>query len=196
MPYWCARCIARCCERTMYRILAANSSAKERRNQAQRRRYVRPQLCATGPNQLWSWDISKLALADGGYVNLYTIEDVFSRYVVGWMVAPSESATLACQLVETSAHRQQLRPGQLTLHADRGSVMTSELLTRLLRRLEITQTHSRAARNTVLAAAFDRHPERFVHGLPTAPALPDAVWINPPSPEPQPLGQDQKEPLQ
>ncbi len=255
-----------CSERTMYRILAANSSTKERRNQAQRRRYVRPQLCATGPNQLWSWDISKLALADGGSVNLYAIEDVYSRYVVGWMVAHSESAALACQLVETSAQRQRLGPGQLTLHADRGSVMTSELLTQLLQRLGITQTHSRprisddnpfseslfktlkyhpgyparfddcaaaqaycaalfawynahhkhsgltylspaqvhlghaaehrAARNTVLAAAFDRHPERFVHGLPTTPALPDAVWINPPSPEPQPLGQDQKEPLQ
>lgn len=255
-----------CSERTMYRILAANSSTKERRNQAQRRRYVRPQLCATGPNQLWSWDISKLALADGSSVNLYAIEDVYSRYVVGWMVAHSESAALACQLVETSAQRQRLRPGQLTLHADRGSVMTSELLTQLLQRLGITQTHSRprisddnpfseslfktlkyhpgyparfddcaaaqaycaaffawynahhkhsgltylspaqvhlghaaehrAARNTVLAAAFDRHPERFVHGLPTTPALPDAVWINPPSPEPQPLGQDQKEPLQ
>lgn len=85
-----------CCERTMYRILAANASTKERRNQAQRRRYVRPQLCATGPNQLWSWDISKLALGQGRHTNLYVIEDVYSRFVVGWMVAPREYAPLAC----------------------------------------------------------------------------------------------------
>ena len=132
-----------CCERTMYRILTANCAVRERRDQAQRRRYVRPQLCATGPNELWSWDISKLALEQGGHTNLYTIEDVYSRYVVGWMVAPKEYAPLACQLVTETTKRQKIRPGQLTLHADRGSVMTSEPLSHLLIRLGIIQTHSR-----------------------------------------------------
>jgi putative transposase len=132
-----------CSERTMYRILAANQEAKERRAQAQRRRYAPPQLCAQGPNELWSWDISKLALVNGGHVSLYAIEDVYSRYVVGWMVAQRESASLACELVSETVKRQTIQPGQMTLHADRGSVMISDLLTSLLLRLGILQTHSR-----------------------------------------------------
>lgn len=132
-----------CSERTMYRILGADCQTRERRHQAQRRRYARPELCATGPNQLWSWDISKLRLSDDQHANLYTIEDVYSRYVVGWMVAQSESAELACQLVSATAKRQGIGPGKLTLHADRGSVMTSDLLTQLLLTLGILQTHSR-----------------------------------------------------
>lgn len=132
-----------CSERTMYRILASHQEVKERRAQAQRRRYALPQLCAQGPKQLWSWDISKLALCDGGHVSLYAIEDVYSRFVVGWMVAPRESAALACELVSQTAKRQAIQPGQLTLHADRGSVMISDLLTALLLQLGILQTHSR-----------------------------------------------------
>ncbi len=182
------------------------------------------------------------------------------------MVAPREYAPLACQLVAETAQRQAIGPGQLTLHADRGSVMTSEPLTNLLIRLGIIQTHSRPrisddnpfseslfktlkyhpgypgrfqdcdqarawcapffawyntehkhsgllylspaqvhqgqaaqrreARSVVLAGAFARHPERFVHGVPVLKKLPDAVWINPPSPETSATGQQSKEDLQ
>lgn len=132
-----------CSARTMYRILWQHAEVKERRAQAQRRRYARPELCAHSPNQLWSWDISKLPLVGGGHVNLYAIEDVYSRYVVGWMVAPQESALLSCELVSKTLDRQAIVPEKLVLHADRGSVMTSDLLTALLQKRGVKKTHSR-----------------------------------------------------
>lgn len=132
-----------CSERTMYRILSQHAEVRERRAQAQHRRYARPELCAHGPKQLWSWDISDLPLLGGGHVHLYAIEDVYSRYVVGWMVAARETATQACELLSQTLRRQGIQSGQLTLHADRGSVMTSDALTALLQQRGVKKTHSR-----------------------------------------------------
>ena len=244
-----------CSERTMYRILAAHREVRERRDQLRHPRYAAPQLLATGPNQLWSWDITKLlGPAKWTYFYLYVILDVFSRYVVGWMVAHRESAVLAERLIGETCARQGITPGELTLHADRGSSMTSTPVALLLADLGVTKTHSRphvsndnpfseaqfktlkyrpefpdcfgaivearsfcqrffpwyntehhhtglglltpadvhfgraaarvAARAAVLAAAHAARPERFVRGVPHPPALPSAVWINPPTPPP------------
>ena len=245
-----------CSERTMYRILAAHQEVRERRDQLRHPHYTAPQLLATRPNQLWSWDITKLlGPAKWTYFYLYVILDVFSRYVVGWMVAHRESAALAEKLLGATCMRQGITPGELTLHADRGSSMTSKPVAFLLADLGVTKTHSRphvsndnpfseaqfktlkyrpdfperfgaivdarafcqvffpwyntahrhsglglltphdvhyglaaqrrAARATVLTAAYAAHPERFVAGTPEPPALPTAVWINPPKLEPQ-----------
>jgi putative transposase len=240
-----------CSLRTMYRILAAAHEVRERRNQL---RHVAPtpELLATRPNEVWSWDITKLlGPAKWTYYYLYVILDIFSRYVVGWMVAHRESALLAERLIAATCAKQQIRPDQLTIHADRGSSMTSKPVALLLADLGITRTHSRphvsndnpfseaqfktlkyrpefpdrfgsveharacchpfftwyntahrhggiglltpamvhyghaesvcAQRAAVLAAAYVAHPERFVRQLPTPPALPTAVWINPPA---------------
>lgn len=133
-----------CSERTMYRVLEANQEVRERRNQAQRPTYTKPELLATKPNELWSWDITKLpGPAKWTYFYLYVILDVFSRYVVGWMVALAESAALAEQLIRETCERQGITPDQLTLHADRGSSMTSKPVAFLLSDLGVTKTHSR-----------------------------------------------------
>jgi len=133
-----------CSERTMYRILAANQEVRERRNQLRHPSYAAPELLATRPNELWSWDITKLkGPAKWIYYYLYVILDVFSRYVVGWMVAERESAALAERLIETTCERQGIAPGQLTLHADRGSSMRAKDLALLLADLGVTKTHSR-----------------------------------------------------
>jgi putative transposase len=118
-----------CSPRTMYRILdAQHGDVKERRRHVQRPTYGKPELLATGPNQLWSWDITKLkGPAKWTYFYLYVIMDVFSRCVVGWMVAHREQKTLAKRLIEQSCLKQQIGPGQLTLHADRGSSMKGAL---------------------------------------------------------------------
>ena len=101
-------------------------------------------MLATAPNELWSWDITKLmGPAKWTYFYLYVILDVFSRYVVGWMVAPRESAELARKLIEDTCRKQQIQPGQLTIHADRGSSMTSKPVAFLLADLGVTKTHSR-----------------------------------------------------
>ena len=244
-----------CSPRTMYRILAdEHGDVKERRHQVQRPHYSKPELLATGPNQLWSWDITKLkGPAKWTYFYLYVIMDVFSRCVVGWMVAHREQKTLAKRLIEQSCLKQQIGPGQLTLHADRGSSMKSKVVAQLLADLGVTKTHSRphvsndnpysesqfrtlkycpqfperfgsiqdsrsfcqdffswynkehrhsgialmtpeqvhygfadeiaSHRASVLAAAFNRHPNRFKNKIPVPDALPKAVWINPPSTE-------------
>ena len=240
-----------CSERTMYRVLTANHEVRERRAQLMHPRYEAPELLATKPNQLWSWDITKLkGPTTWSYFYLYVIIDVFSRCVVGWMLAPNESATLAEKLIEETCERHRIQPGQLTIHADRGSSMRSKLVAQLLADLGVTKTHSRPhvsndnpfseagfktlkyrpdfperfgciedaraycvdffawyngehyhsgigfqtpndvhygraqqrvdARAVVLAAAHVAHPERFVRGLPRAPSLPTAVWINKP----------------
>ncbi len=133
-----------CSTRTMHRILAENAELRERRDQLRHPAYSKPELLATAPNQLWSWDITKLlGPAKWSYYYLYVILDVFSRYVVGWMVAHRESATLAKKLIAESCARQGIEPGQLTLHADRGTSMTSKPVAFLLADLGVTKTHSR-----------------------------------------------------
>ena len=240
-----------CSERTMYRVLAANHEVRERRALLMHPRYEAPELLATALNQLWSWDITKLkGPTTWSYFYLYVIIDVFSRCVVGWMLAPHESATLAEKLIEETCERHDIKPGQLTIHADRGSSMRSKLVAQLLADLGVTKTHSRPHvsndnpfseagfktlkyrpdfperfgciedaraycvdffawyngehhhsgiglntpddvhygradqrredRARVLAAAHAAHPERFVRGVPQAPQLPTAVWINKP----------------
>lgn len=133
-----------CSVRTMYRLLAARDEVRERRRQVQRPAYAKPELLATGPNQLWSWDITKLhGPAKWTYYYLYVILDVFSRYVVGWMVAHREQKSLAVELIEATCAKQGIKPGQLTIHADRGSSMTSKPVAFLLADLGVAKTHSR-----------------------------------------------------
>ena len=133
-----------CHWRTMYRILDEYTEVRERRNQLQHPDYTKPELLATGPNQLWSWDITKLrGPAKWTYYYLYVILDVFSRYVVGWMIAERETASLARELITASCTKQGIQREQLTLHADRGSPMRSKSLALLLSDLGVTKTHSR-----------------------------------------------------
>lgn len=133
-----------CSERTMYRLLAAAQEVRERRDQTRHPSYTRPELLAIRPNELWSWDITKLlGSAKWTYFYLYVILDVFSRYVVGWMVCPRETAELAQDFIGETAAKQGIDPGTLTLHADRGSSMTSKPVVYLLADLGITRSHSR-----------------------------------------------------
>jgi putative transposase len=128
---------------TMYRILRDKGEVKERR-QRSKSQYVKPELLATGPNQLWSWDITKLLGPEKWtYFYLYVIMDVFSRYVVGWMIATRETAALAQELIAQTCRKQNIEPGQLTIHADRGSAMTSKPVAFLLADMGVTKTHSR-----------------------------------------------------
>jgi putative transposase len=243
-----------CSVRTMYRILDDAGEVRERRDQARHPHYKAPELLATGPNQVWSWDITKLlGPVKWTYFYLYVILDIFSRYVVGWMIAPHESSALAKRLIAETCEKQNVLPGQLTIHADRGASMKSKPVALLLADLGITKSHSRphvsddnpysesqfktlkyrpgfpdrfgsiqdgrafcqdffpwyncehrhsgiglltpemvhygkaqavtSQRQIVLASAFDTHPERFVHGLPVPPSLPEAAWINKPKAE-------------
>lgn len=240
-----------CSVRTMYRILAAADQVRERRDQLRHPAYSAPQLLATAPNQVWSWDITKLlGPVKWTYFYLFVVLDIFSRYVVGWMLAQRESGLLASRLIEDTCAKQMIQPDQLTLHSDRGPAMKSGLLAGLLADLGVTKTHSRPhvsndnpfsesqfrtlkyrpqfpnrfesfdhahslcqelfhwyntehhhsalglhtpenvhygraelineARQHVLLDAYQSHPERFVKGPPRSPALPAAVWINPP----------------
>lgn len=240
-----------CSVRTMYRILEAHQEVRERRNQLRHPNYKKPQLLATAPNQVWSWDITKLlGPAKWTYFYLYAIMDIFSRYTVGWMVAQRESAALAQRLIDDTCAKEAIEPGQLVIHADRGPSMTSKTVAHLMADLGVTKSHSRpytsndnpfsesqfrtmkyrpafpdrfgcvqdarifghdffhwynfehrhsgigyltpaavhhglaesitAKRNLALQQAFSANPERFVHGGPTAPTAPSAVWINPP----------------
>lgn len=241
-----------CSWRTMYRILHAHAEVRERRNHCRRPTYTAPELLATQPCQLWSWDITKLrGPAVWTYFYLYVIMDVYSRYIVGWMVMDRESATLAEEFIAETCATEAIPPDQLTLHADRGSSMMSKTVAQLLLDLGVTKTHSRphvsndnpyseaqfktlkyrptypdrfgsiqdarawvrtfvawynhehrhsgiglltpatvhcqqgevvrTARQVVLDAAYATHPERFVRHAPVPPALPTAVWINPPA---------------
>jgi len=244
--------IYRCSERTMYRILTEENEVRERRDQSRRPIYTKPELLATRPNELWSWDITKLLGPEKWtYFHLYVVLDVFSRYVVGWMIATHESAALAQELFRSTCARQSILPETLTIHADRGTSMTSKPVALLLADLGVTKTHSRpyvsndnpfseacfktlkyrpgfperfgcledarrfcaelfpwynvehhhgglamltphdvhhgladakrAQRATVLAAAYEAHPERFVRGVSVPHAPPREVWINPPA---------------
>jgi putative transposase len=133
-----------CSIRTMYRILTKHDEVRERRRQVTRPHYDKPELLANGPNQVWSWDITKLkGPAKWTYFHLYVILDIFSRYVVGWMVAHREQAVLAKRLINDSCDKQQIKPDQLTLHADRGSSMKSKHVAFLLADLGVTKTHNR-----------------------------------------------------
>jgi putative transposase len=240
-----------CSTRTMYRVLAQQGEIRERRAQRRRPVYRKPELLASAPNQVWSWDITKLrGPITWTSFSLYVVLDIFSRYAVAWMVAARESAGLARQLLEAACRQQRIVPGQLTVHADRGAPMKSKTLAQLLTDLEVTRSFSRPhvsddnpfseaqfktfkyrpdfpdrfgcvqdarahaarffdwyhyehrhsglawmtpadvhfgravavrdRRARVLDAAYQRHPERFVRNPPTPPALPTAVWINPP----------------
>jgi len=240
-----------CSQRTMYRILDAHGEVRERRDQLRRPVYTKPELLATGPNQVWTWDITKLkGPRKWNYFHLYVIIDIFSRKVVGWMVAERESAELAKRLIEATIEKEGIEPGHLTIHADRGSSMKSKEVALLLSDLGVTKTHSRPHvsndnpfseahfktvkyrpdfpdrfgsiedarafcrhffdwynnrhrhsgiglmtpadvhhgralgvrdhRARTLDAAYLLHPERFVRKAPAPPALPTAVWINPP----------------
>lgn len=131
-------------ERTMYRLLEAHGETRERRNQLRHPHYPRPELLATCPNQLWSWDITKLlGPAKWTYYYLYVILDVYSRYVPGWMVAHRETAALARRLIQETVAKQQIPPDTLTVHADRGSSMTSKPVALLLADLGVAKSHSR-----------------------------------------------------
>src|SRR5216117_1687060 len=133
-----------CSERMMYRLLAEHAEVRERRDQLRHAVYAAPELLARRPNELWSWDITKLlGPAKWTYFYLYVMLDVFSRYVVGWMVAHRESATLAERFIHETCARQGIGRHQLTIHADRGPAMTSKSVALLLAGLGITKTHSR-----------------------------------------------------
>ena len=133
-----------CSVRTMYRILHEHDEVRERRNICRHPNYWKPELLATAPNQVWSWDITKLkSPAKWVYYYLYVILDIFSRYCVGWMVAYRESAQLAEKLIGETCLKQGIVKRQLTIHADRGSSMKSKSVALLLSDLEITKTHSR-----------------------------------------------------
>lgn len=240
-----------CSIRTMYRVLKAANEVRERRDHLRHPTYHKPELLATGPNQVWSWDITKVrGPGKWQHYSLYVIMDIFSRFVVGWLLAERETATLAERLIADTVRKYPIRPGQLTIHADRGGAMTSKSVAFLLADLGITKTHSRPhtsndnpyseaqfktmkyrpdypdrfgsfedaqsffrgffrwynqehyhtgialltpemmhsgraeqviqQRATVLAMAFQAHPDRFVNKPPTPPSMPVAAWINPP----------------
>jgi len=133
-----------CSERTMYRLLSKHGEIRERRRQLQHPVYTRPELLATGPNELWSWDITRLkGPVKWTYYYLYVILDVFSRYVVGYMVAYLESSELARRLIKDTCERQGIGRDQLTVHADRGASMRSKPVALLLSDLGVTRSHSR-----------------------------------------------------
>lgn len=133
-----------CHWRTMYRVLAEHQEVRERRNLRQHPAYSQPQLRATGPNQVWSWDITRLpGVATRTFYYLYLILDIYSRYIVGWMVVEQESAALAREFVAITCGKQQIAPEQLTLHSDRGSPMRAQTMAELLSKLGVAKSHSR-----------------------------------------------------
>ena len=133
-----------CAPRTMYRVLAAAHEVRERRAQARHPAYTKPELVATGPNQVWSWDITKLkGSIPYLYYSLYVILDLFSRYVVGWLVALHENAHLAERLIAATCRKQGIAPHHLTIHTDRGAPMRSQLVALLFSDRGIDASHSR-----------------------------------------------------
>ena len=154
---------------------------RRRRAQARHPVYAAPELVATRPNQVLSWDITKLkGPIPYLYYSLYVILDLFSRYAVGWMVARQENAHLAERLIAATCRKQGIAPHQLTIHADRGAPMRSKLVALLFSDLGIAASHSR---HRTRLAAYAAHPERFVQGPPRPETLPTAVWVNrPPKP--------------
>jgi putative transposase len=240
-----------CHWRTMYRLLRADAATRERRAVRRHPIYTRPELLATAPRQVWSWDITKLrGPLPGVWYSLYVVLDIFSRMVVGWLLATHEDSLLAEQVLADTCLREGIAPDQLTIHADRGAPMTAKAVAELLVDLGVRRSHSRptvsndnpyseaqfktmkygptypdrfasladarawvttfvhwynhdhrhsglglltpgmvhaghtdaivAARQVVLTTAAAVHPERFVRGQPTPPAVPTTAWINPP----------------
>lgn len=130
--------------RTFYRVLHEQGQVRERREQKPRKPHAVPRVSATAPNQVWTWDITKLATTTKGrFLSLYVILDLFSRYVVGWMVAEAESQHLAKQLFEDTIERHGIGPGQVVVHADRGSTMRSDTLAQLFADLGVTRSFNR-----------------------------------------------------
>jgi putative transposase len=160
-----------CSTSTMYRILRGAGEIRERRNQVRHPVYTKPELLATGPNQVWSWDITKLkGPRKWEHYHLYVIMDIFSRCVVGWMIAVRESEELAQRFIADTLRKHGISRDQLTIHADRGSAMTSKAVAQLLADLGVTRTHSRphtSNDNPYSEAQFKtlkyhpRFPERF-----------------------------------
>ncbi len=158
------------------------------RRQRAPRQHPRPELLATGPNELWSWDITKLkGPAKWTWYYLYKIMDVFSRYIVGWMVAHRELARLAEDLIAETVLKQEIVPGTLTIHADNGSSMTAATVGQLLLDLGVAKTHTRphvSNDNPYSESVFKtlkygpNFPQRFVRGVPDVKQLPVEVWIN------------------
>ena len=133
-----------CSVRTMYRILAEHAPVRERRNQLRHPKYKKPELLATGPNQVWSWDITKLkGPAKWTHFYLLVIIDIFSRYVVGWMVADKANTALAKRLISETCTKQGVREGELTIHSDRGGQMISKGTAQLLADLGVTRSLNR-----------------------------------------------------
>ncbi|NQW29255.1 MAG: IS3 family transposase [Ignavibacteria bacterium] len=133
-----------CSERTYYRILHEHNAVGERRAIARRSTFSAPELMATAPRMVWTWDITKLKGHKKGIVyNLYVILDMYSRYVVGWLLAHREQDNLAVELIEASCRREGIQPSQLVIHADRGSSMRSASVSALYDRMHITKSHSR-----------------------------------------------------
>lgn len=241
-----------CSIRTMYRLLHQHQACRERRALAHHPDHAKPHLVATAPNQVWTWDITKIrGPVRGVYYQLYVILDLFSRKVVGWLLSDRESALLAERLIETTLSREGVSPGQLVLHADRGAAMRSRTVAELLSDLGVTKSHSRPRtsddnpyseaqfktlkyspffpghfdsieagrvllrrffawynqehhhwgialltpeqvhsgqfeqvlvnKQAALDAAYQAHPERFVHGRPLAKRPPDKVYLNRPT---------------
>jgi transposase InsO family protein len=130
--------------RTMYRILFEAGESKDRRNQRNHKDAIKPELIATAPNEVWSWDITKLlTLNRFVYFHLYVIIDIFSRYVVGWMIADRECQHLAKILIQKTTLKHGIQPGQLTIHSDNGPSMTSQTVSQLLDKIGVLKTHNR-----------------------------------------------------
>lgn len=161
-----------CSSRTMYRLLAAEGEVHERRIQRRPRAYKRPELLATAPRQTWSWDVSWLrGPIRGTYFYLYTILDLYSRYIVGWTVARTEDSDIAQHLLRETCRKQGIEPGHLTLHADRGAVPKSKAVAQLLEALGVERSLSRphvSDDNPFSEAAFKTlkyrpdYPDRFL----------------------------------
>jgi len=174
---------------TFYRILRACSGTRGRRDQLVHPAYARPELLATRACEVWSWDITKLkGPVKSAHFHLYVILDIFSRYVVGWMIADRESDLLAEALIGHTCDKEGIVPGQLTLHADRGAAMRSKLVADLLVDLNVVKSHSRpytSDDNPYSEAQFKTmkyrpgFPERF-HSLDEARAFCQTffVWYN------------------
>ena len=136
--------VRHCSVRTMYRVLAAEAPVRERRNQLRHPSYAKPELLATGPNQVWSWDLTKLRAArKWTYYHLYVLLDIYSRYVVGWTLAHRESGDLAAHLIEETCTKHNVAPDQLVVHADRGSAPKSKTVAQMLADLGVEASHSR-----------------------------------------------------
>ena len=133
-----------CSPRTMYRILDANREVRERRDQCRRPHHTKPQLVARQPNQAWSWDLTKLlTLTKGSYLYLYVLLDLYSRFIVGWLLATRESGRLARRLIQETCVKQGIGRGQLTMHSDRGTAPTAKAVTQLYADLDIVHSLSR-----------------------------------------------------